>query len=105
MLNNYIILVDRHKKERSLYRLSLKGRYRVGATSEKEALDLMRKYLGKFGSPEIYYKCPKNDVIAKKGEIIVEIKSYDKEMFQSGDGRNIQNVRYAKIENGHFVYD
>jgi len=110
MLNNYIILVDSHKKLTTLYRKSLAGRYRVGAETEKEALEIMRIYLGKYGSPMIYYKCRGNDIFAKRGEIIVECKTryprpITEEMFQSGDGRVIKNVRYAKKnENGRYIY-
>lgn len=110
MLNNYIILVDSHKKLTTLYRKSLDGRYRVGAETEKEALKIMRVYLGKYGSPRIYYKCNENDIHAKRGEIIVECKSFyhrpiNEEMFQSGDGRVIKNVRYVTMdENGRYNY-
>jgi len=47
-----IVLVDNHRSP-SMQR-NTAGRYRVGAKTEKEAEELVRKAIG-FGSPQFYY--------------------------------------------------
>ena len=97
-LKNYIFVVDTFKPRRymSKYRMSLRGRYRVGATSKDKAFERLRKYIGKFGGIRLLYECEPNDLKAKLGEIIIEHKhDKGKEMTQSGVSRKMANVRYA----------
>lgn len=65
-VNNYILLVDSHKPKE--YCHDTKGRYRVGAKTEKEAVSLLREFI-KFGSIQVYYKCMDEDVSLKYKEI------------------------------------
>lgn len=73
-VNNYILLVDNYR--RPSRQRNTKGRYRVGAKSEKEAVALLRDKI-KFGSIQVYYKCnpetesPKN-IIGYK-EVVKEV--------------------------------
>lgn len=54
---NYILLVDYNTPPRFAHRT--KGRYRVGARSEKEAVRLLQKAIG-FGSIRVYRLCIDN---------------------------------------------
>ena len=53
-VNNYILLVDAYR--RPSRRRNTVGRYRVGAKTEKEAIDLLRDKI-KFDSIQVYYRC------------------------------------------------
>ena len=73
-VNNYILLVDSHR--RPSRRRNTSGRYRVGAKTEKEAIELLRQKI-KFGSIQVYYKCnPK----CEKPENMVDYKEVVKEL-------------------------
>lgn len=67
---NYILLVDYNTPPRFAHRT--KGRYRVGAHSEKEAVRLLQKAIG-FGSIRVYRLCPENDAILPMGEVRKEV--------------------------------
>lgn len=53
-VSNYILLVDAYR--RPSRRRNTAGRYRVGAKTEKEAVELLRDKI-KFGSIQVYYRC------------------------------------------------
>lgn len=52
-IKNYILLVDSHR--RPSRQRNTAGRYRVGAKSPDEAIDLLRSVIG-FGSIRVYYE-------------------------------------------------
>lgn len=51
-IKNYILLVDYYR--RPSRRRNTRGRYRVGAKTEKEAVNILRRAI-KFGSIQVYY--------------------------------------------------
>ena len=53
-VSNYILLVDAYRRPSRQRNTS--GRYRVGAKTEKEAVQLLREKI-KFGSIQVYYRC------------------------------------------------
>ena len=53
-VKNYILLVDSHRPK-NLTQRQEKGRYRVGAKTEKEAVELLKAKI-KFGSIQVYYE-------------------------------------------------
>lgn len=61
-VNNYILLVDAYR--RPSRRRNTSGRYRVGAKTEKEAIELLRDKI-KFGSIQVYYKCREDEDVKK----------------------------------------
>ena len=103
-INNYILLVDGYTSfawQRTQYRKNLAGRYRVGAKSEKAAIKILKRYLGKLaGNPRVYYKCEPNDVSIGNEEILVEFTygEMGTELFASGDCRIVDKnkVFYKK---------
>ena len=66
-ISNYILLVDSYR--RPSRQRNTKGRYRVGAKTEKEAVKLLREKI-KFGSIQVYYKC--DDVTIGYKEVVRE---------------------------------
>ena len=73
-INNYILLVDNHR--RPSRQRNTAGRYRVGAKTENEAIELLRDKI-KFGSIQVYYKCnPENE----KPENMIGYKEVVKEI-------------------------
>ncbi len=58
LIKNYILLVDHHR--RPSRQRNTAGRYRVGAKSPDEAVELLRKKIG-FGSIVVYYECTPSD--------------------------------------------
>ena len=75
-VKNYILLVDAHR--RPSRRRNTSGRYRVGAKTKKEAIELLREKI-KFGSIQCYYEC-KND------NLKVGYKEIVKEQFHTSNG-------------------
>lgn len=75
-VNNYILLVDNYR--RPSRQRNTAGRYRVGAKTEKEAIQLLRDKI-KFGSIHLYYKC-NSEVEEKKGIPQVKYKEVVKEI-------------------------
>ena len=69
-VSNYILLVDAHKPPQ--YCHNTKGRYKVGAKTEKEAIELLRKKI-KFGSIQVCYKCEPKDTTLKYKCIVKEV--------------------------------
>ena len=61
---NYILLVDSHKP----YKRETSGRYRVGAKTEKEAVEILRNKI-KFGSIQVYYICKPDDISVEYKEV------------------------------------
>lgn len=67
-VKQYVCLVDAHRR---LSRCrNTRGRYRVGAKTEKEAKQILQDFI-KFGSVQVYYedKNPKPNLIVKYKEI------------------------------------
>lgn len=62
-VSNYILLVDAYR--RPSRRRNTAGRYRVGAKTEKEAVELLREKI-KFGSIQVYYRCRDDEDTKKK---------------------------------------
>ena len=57
-VKNYILLVDYHRHPK--YQRNTAGRYRVGAKTPKEAVQLLREKIG-FGCIQVYYECEPGD--------------------------------------------
>lgn len=78
-IKNYILLVDRHRDFRSKYMKprNTAGRYRVGAKTPKEAVELLREKIG-FGSIIVYYEC--NEHTEDKSDHFVSYKTVVKEV-------------------------
>lgn len=76
-VNNYILLVDAHRRYERKRNTS--GRYRVGAKTEKEAIALLRDKI-KFGSIQVYYRCSDTEY--------PETKVGYKEIVKENEGRS-----------------
>ncbi len=69
-VSNYILLVDAHKLPQYCY--NTKGRYKVGAKTEREAMELLMKKI-KFGSIQVCYKCELKNTTLKYKCIVKEV--------------------------------
>lgn len=76
-VNNYILLVDNYR--RLSRQRNTAGRYRVGAKSEKEAIELLREKIG-FGSIQVYYLS--DDVKVRYKEVVKETHLKDRKTFE-----------------------
>ena len=65
-INNYILLVDNHRRPER--KRNTAGRYRVGAKTEKEAVEILRDKI-KFGSIQVYYTCKPDDIKVEYKEV------------------------------------
>lgn len=74
-LKQYVCLVDNYR--RPSRRRNTYGRYRVGAKSEKEAKEILQKFI-KFGSVQVYYEDTN-----PKPELMVGYKEVMKEKFEA----------------------
>ena len=69
-VSNYILFVDAHKPIQYCHNTA--GRYRVGAKTEKEAIEILRKKI-KFGSIQVGYKCKPEDTTLKYKAVVKEV--------------------------------
>jgi hypothetical protein len=68
-IRNYILLVDAHRRPSRTRNTS--GRYRVGAKTEKEAIELLRDKI-KFGSIQCYYECSNDGYTIEYKKVVKE---------------------------------
>lgn len=99
-VNNYILLVDNYR--RPSRRRNTSGRYRVGAKTEKEAIDLLREKI-KFGSIQVYYKCDLESdkqagrLIADYKQVVQETGSKETPYLEPTSAIAPQEGKYDKI--------
>ena len=79
-IKNYILLVDYHRSPAR--QRNTAGRYRVGAKTPNEAVNLLREKIG-FGAIQVYYECKPDD------KLTIGYKEVKKEVF---DGTRIYHV-------------
>lgn len=91
-VNNYILLVDNHR--RPSRQRNTAGRYRVAAKTPDEAVKLLREKIG-FGAIQVYYQCRPDDKLNVPYKTVVQeiLRRYEK------DGTNYVGV--AHIEPHH----